>query len=132
MDEHKVSTAEDIEMSDPKDAEEQFQLAQRYFKGSGTKKDYEKAAEWYGKAFAFPVFRMLILARVIPTFSESSVMLILRLASTTSMLKMTSRILLRRSVVHSVGFTVLFLEPYDTESTLSVIVLLYEYMLSVT
>ena len=50
MDEQKVSTAEDIERSDPKDAEEQFQLAQRYFKGSGTKKDYEKAAEWYGKA----------------------------------------------------------------------------------
>ena len=50
MDEQKVSTAEDIERSDPRDAEEQFQLAQRYFKGSGTKKDYEKAAEWYGKA----------------------------------------------------------------------------------
>ena len=42
MDEQKVSTAEDIERSDPKDAEEQFQLAQRYFKGSGTKKDYER------------------------------------------------------------------------------------------
>lgn len=49
MDEQKVSTTEDIERSDPKDAEEQFQLAQRYFKGSGTKKNYEKAAEWYGK-----------------------------------------------------------------------------------
>ena len=41
MDEQKVSKAEDIERSDPKDAEEQFQLAQRYFKGSGTKKNYE-------------------------------------------------------------------------------------------
>ena len=52
MEENAISKVEEIERSDPKDAETQFELAQHYFKGSGTKKDYSKALEWYEKAAA--------------------------------------------------------------------------------
>ena len=50
MDGETISKVEELERSDPKDPETQFELAQHYFKGSGTKRDYAKALDWYYKA----------------------------------------------------------------------------------
>ena len=48
--ENAASRVEELEKSDPKDAQTQFELAQHYYKGSGTMKNYNKAFEWYEKA----------------------------------------------------------------------------------
>ncbi len=50
MSEETVFNVQEIESTDPKDPDTQFELAQHYFKGTGTKQDYAKALEWYTKA----------------------------------------------------------------------------------
>ena len=50
MSEETVFNVQEIESTDPKDPDTQFELAQHYFKGSGIKQDYAKALDWYAKA----------------------------------------------------------------------------------
>ncbi|MBR2672808.1 MAG: SEL1-like repeat protein [Oscillospiraceae bacterium] len=50
MSEETVFNVQEIESTDPKNPDTQFELAQHYFKGTGTKQDYARALEWYTKA----------------------------------------------------------------------------------